>query len=198
MTPAPPRQPWDDEAIDRVLRSALSVDPSPAFRARVRARLVDEPMPVAGRGARVWWGGAVAAASVLLAAVLGMPRGEQPPVAPPRAPVDVTQSLSSPGLAAGRTATLVPPPSTSPSPAAEALPVTTARAVGSRREAVRANRAVGARFDPRDREAFAWFLSLSGTGLLPEPASLASVSADQDLIVSPIVIPAIDVAPLDA
>jgi hypothetical protein len=47
------------DALDRELAAALSVEPSPEFRARVRARIVAEPAP---SSSWQWWGLAVAGA----------------------------------------------------------------------------------------------------------------------------------------
>lgn len=56
---------WDDERIDRLLVEALSVEPSPDLRARVRARVADQS---AGRIRPAWpwlWAGAAAAVAGL-------------------------------------------------------------------------------------------------------------------------------------
>lgn len=70
------------DPLDRELASLLSVDPSPAFRARVRARIAGEPLP------RPWYlqwravaAGAAAVAFVAGVAIVG--------VAPTRAPTPV-------------------------------------------------------------------------------------------------------------
>ena len=81
-----------DAALDRELQSLLDVDPSPAFVARVRAQIADEPQRSA------WWpptfvlgGLAVAAALVIAVAVLrNVPRGT-----PGEAPLLASRALAS-------------------------------------------------------------------------------------------------------
>lgn len=64
-----------DADLDRALGAALAVDPSPAFLARVRTRLSEEPDPRAwALPFPVWFAGsAVVAAAVLLAVVVMRP-----------------------------------------------------------------------------------------------------------------------------
>lgn len=189
MTPDPQTQRWDDEAIDRALASSLSVEPSPAFRARVAARVATEPRPASAHWWLVWSGAAAAAALLAFMAVMS---GHREPAQP------TSRSVAQGSASASRGATVETPdaPADVQTPAARLsrrapLP---ARRAGSRPSV---DRAGAARFDPREREAFARFLSFTTTGLLPEPAPLAHVPAELDVLVSPIVIPAIDVAPID-
>ena len=59
-----------DDPLDREIRRLLAVDPSPAFEARVRARVSAEPATNAWRAGRLWMAfGAAAAALVLAVAV---------------------------------------------------------------------------------------------------------------------------------
>jgi hypothetical protein len=61
-------EPLTDAALDREIESALAVDPSPEFLARVRGRIAQEPAPVGW-----WWGWKLAAAgSVAVAGVVAM------------------------------------------------------------------------------------------------------------------------------
>jgi hypothetical protein len=114
-----------DEALDRDLAAALSVDPSPQFVARVRTRIAAEPAPsslwrwrmVASTGAAV----AIAAAVVIVAVrpagappAVVLPAGHDlvllappmvapvvPPAAVPAAPVPRTAPRVAPPPAAG-------------------------------------------------------------------------------------------------
>jgi len=71
------------DPLDRELASLLSVDPSPEFRARVRARIAGEPLP------RPWYlqwraaAGAAAAAFVAGVAIVGVAPIRTPPPAVP-------------------------------------------------------------------------------------------------------------------
>jgi len=67
MTPGEDRV--DDTALDRELESLLSAEPSPAFQARIRARVASETVSGAGAG---WWSWAAwpAAAAVVAGVVL--------------------------------------------------------------------------------------------------------------------------------
>jgi hypothetical protein len=56
-----------DDAVDQRLRSALSVDPSPDFLARVRARIANEPEPLHWNWRGLFAiGGAIAVAAVVI------------------------------------------------------------------------------------------------------------------------------------
>ena len=68
---APPARGGDDP-LEREIRRLLAVDPSPAFEARVRARVAAEPAPNAWRAGRLRMvlGAAAATAAVVLAVVV--------------------------------------------------------------------------------------------------------------------------------
>jgi hypothetical protein len=89
------------DEIDRELASALSIEPSPEFRARVRARVASEPAP------RSWYllwrvvGVGVAAVAVVMALVLGRldPAGDTRSASRPvteRSPLPSTVLTASP------------------------------------------------------------------------------------------------------
>ena len=58
-----------DDPLDREIRRLLAVDPSPAFEARVRARVAGEPPPGAWSAGRLWTAFGAAAALALAVAV---------------------------------------------------------------------------------------------------------------------------------
>jgi hypothetical protein len=60
-----------DDVLDRELQAALAVQPSPAFVARVRARVANEQMGAGWAGSWIWASLAVAAATLVGVAVLG-------------------------------------------------------------------------------------------------------------------------------
>ena len=60
-------RPLNEDAIDRVLREALDVSPSPEFLARVRMRIANDPAP---RSAWTTWMPAMVGAAVIAAAVM--------------------------------------------------------------------------------------------------------------------------------
>ena len=62
-----------DDPLDREIRRLLAVDPSPAFEARVRARVAAEPAPNAWRAGRLWMAFGAATAALVLAAALFRP-----------------------------------------------------------------------------------------------------------------------------
>ena len=70
-----------DEALDRDLRAALDVAPSPEFVARVRARVAGE-IRQAGWPARWYWMAGAAAASVTVAVIAGTMLGTATPGLP--------------------------------------------------------------------------------------------------------------------
>jgi len=73
-----------DAALDRELQSILAVDPSPAFDARVRARIASEPRRSTSWTPAWIFAGAAAAAAIVAIAVL----------APGRVPPDRAPALS--------------------------------------------------------------------------------------------------------
>ena len=62
------------DTLDRELAAALSVDPSPEFVARVRARVADEPAPSSWRIPRMVTAGVALAAVVAPEAAAAVPR----------------------------------------------------------------------------------------------------------------------------
>jgi hypothetical protein len=194
MTPQP-RQPWDDEALDRALRAALTVDPAPEFRARVIERIAREPVP-ASRTSFAFWSSAAAAVAAGIAWVVlsgadlehardrrdvtGPPLGEQIASGPQSSAAPVI-----PDAPTARRPTSPRRPSRPPSTLPSAVPHSTAMAPD-------ADRTV--QFDPRERDAFAWFLSLSRAGELPRPDSLAPVALEPGVVVFPIEIAAIEIS----
>ncbi len=193
MTPHP-RQSWDDEALDRALGAALSVDPSPEFRARVIERIAREPVP-ADRPSWAFWSTAAAAVAAGIAWVVlsgadvehardrrdaaGSPLVEQIASGP--------QSPATPVIPEAPTArrpTSPPRPTRPPSTLPSAVAHSTAMAADGDRTV---------QFDPRERDAFAWFLSLSRAGDLPRPESLTPVALEPGVVVFPIEIAAIEI-----
>ena len=73
-----PTPPGGDARLDRDIRRLLAVDPSPAFEARVRARVAAEPPPGAWEARRLWMGFGAAAATAALVLVVAVPRLEPP------------------------------------------------------------------------------------------------------------------------
>lgn len=103
--------PLDETALDREVRQMLSAEPSPDFVARVRMRIASEPAPAAWR--LRWWPlavGSAAAAAIVLAAVLVIPRS---------AGVDVASESH---VRAGDILLVAPAPAPPPSLAVSALP----------------------------------------------------------------------------
>jgi len=99
------------DQIDRDLAALLSVEPSPEFRARVRARIAAEPAP------RFWslrWPAAAAAAmavALVVGFVVGLPRVADNVRAP--GPIAVDQS-SHPASAVAQSRSVVAQPSPAP------------------------------------------------------------------------------------
>ena len=67
-----------DDPLDREIRRLLDVDPSPAFQARVRARVAGEPAPNAWRAGRLWMAFGTATATAALVLVVAVSRLEPP------------------------------------------------------------------------------------------------------------------------
>jgi hypothetical protein len=184
MTDGSPDDGWDDAGLDRLIAHAVLVEPSPEFRARVAARVRLEPPPRRQRG-WIAWAGAAAAAAVLAAVVFDGPDGpwtladrrpevratpDRPNVRPADAPVaDVRPAVSR----------------------GDALRAAPRRSPRARRSTVAD--ATTALFDPREREALAWLVTISLEGRMPAPQSLAPVLLADDPVVTPIEIPTIDV-----
>jgi protein TonB len=72
--------------IDREIERALAVDPSPEFLARVRARIANEPVPVAW-GSRPLVAAAGALVGVIVLVVAVSRSGQKPPALPEPLPV---------------------------------------------------------------------------------------------------------------
>ena len=87
-----------DDPLDREIRRLLAVDPSPAFDARVRARVAAEPATNAWRGGRLWMAFGAATAALVLAVVVFRP---EPPA----------DTGAGSGLGAARAGSTAPPPS---------------------------------------------------------------------------------------
>ena len=73
-----PDDPLNDAALDRQLRRALAVDPSPEFVARVRTRVANEPARTPWRASWMFAIGAVAAIVVAAIVVQWANRGLSP------------------------------------------------------------------------------------------------------------------------
>ena len=74
----PPTLHGSDGPLDREIRRLLAVDPSPAFEARVRARVAAEPARNAWRAGRLWMAFGTAAATAALVLVVAVSRLEPP------------------------------------------------------------------------------------------------------------------------
>jgi hypothetical protein len=190
MTHQPNRQAWDDDRIDRVLRQAVSVDPSPALRARVRARVAAEPAP-STRSFGLWTAMAAGAAgaAIMLAAIAGRgwnaPGTTLLPIAARWGAVAVVPYPASIQPAAIELPMAVPPIASTPR-ARQALVLTSAAS---------ASRAAP-QFAPGDRAAFALLLAFSRSGRLLPPESLPPVNHDLDVVVPAIEFTAIDIPAL--
>jgi len=162
-----------DDELDRLLEAALSVSPSPTFRARVAARVAEEPMPGRGRTPLIWPAMAAATAfTITLILVTGPPgdearRAPQPPIAG-----SASWIVSSPPASIER------------------------RAPAQRRSADSiAPRRVAARFDHREQEAFAWLVTRAKAGDLA-PWGIEIEGVELEPVVSPLAIPPLDVIPI--
>lgn len=242
MSAPRPHEPWDEEQIDRVLREALDVAPSPDFRARVAARVALEPVPHR-RTPWVWWSGAAAALAAGMAwAVMngvfvpGQPLRLDTPAAvvAEHAPVEPASSELATVASADRVVTAdthdraasgeASPPAgvrgavpsgnfSANTSVRAALPSTdegeahrrstTARVVDGGEVEAGLNVRTAAVFDPHEREAFQWFLSLNRAGSIPLPSSLSPVVLEPDAVaaladtIEPIEIEAIEIPSLD-
>lgn len=178
---------WDEE-LDRELREALSVTPSPSFRSRVRERLDTEPVPSRFRGMLSMG----AAAAVIAAIVAGGAMSSR-----------WWSAQSAPALLASRTglATAAPYPATvatrSHIDIASSLhrPVTRSAQAGSPAERSPRGRIVTAKFAPEDRTAFRLFVVLARNGALPVPESLPIADPGSDTL-SAIEVPPIEIPPV--
>ena len=193
MTPQP-RQPWDDEALDRALGAALRVDPSPEFRARVIARIAREPVP-ASRASWAFWSTAAAAvaAGIAWVVVSGVDveraRDRRDVAGPPL----VEQIASGPPSPAAPVIPDAPTVRRPTSPRRPMRPLSTLPSAVPHSSAMAVDLDRTVQFDARERDAFAWFLSLSRAGELPRPDSLTPVALEPGVVVSPIEIAAIEI-----
>jgi len=64
----------NDPSLDREIESLLTVEPSPEFVARVRARVADEPEP--GRWRTAWLFALAGAVAVVIGALVVWPSNE--------------------------------------------------------------------------------------------------------------------------
>lgn len=187
------RDDGDDDRLDRTLRAALTIEPSPAFRARVRARIGSEPVPATGRSLTLSWTGAGAAAAIamfLLVASIATQwkpqdsRQSGPPAVPQMRTAVALFSYPNAVAQSGRS-----PSSINRAATARAIPqqpVTIASAVAD------------AQFAPRDREAFALLFALSRTGNLPLIEAVPIVTQDQQVAIPAIQVPLIVIPTLEA
>ena len=133
-----------DDPLDREIRRLLDVDPSPAFQARVRARVAGEPAPNAWRAGRLWMAFGTATATAALVLVVAVSRLEPPADsgAEPAGAVAGTGDVAPPssGAAARRGAdgldsdlspAVTAEPDTAPGPAAAGAPASELRGAAS-------------------------------------------------------------------
>jgi hypothetical protein len=172
---------WDDE-LDRQLREALSVDPSPDFRSRVRARL--DAQPVSSPFGGIVFIAAAAAAAAGIAVTVTMSSGWW-------------TAQSAPARLASRPALLAAAPYVAPVASRTIEGATPSRGRGT--DAVQSTtvagsavpgRLVTARFAPEERAAFHLFVGLARTGRFPFPESLPLADGGETL-------PAIEVPPIE-
>lgn len=184
MTERHTPHPWE-EALDRQLREALAVDPSPEFRSKVRTRLDEEPVPSRLRGMASILAAAAAIAVVVMAGAIGGRWWNAEP-----APLRVASRATTPAAA----------------PYAASIVPRTVEATPDRRQAaaVRAGSAadavperVSAQFAPEERDAFRLFVRLARSGTLPVPEALPLAGAGVDTLPA-IYIPPIEIPPVIA
>lgn len=173
---------WDEE-LDRQLRDALSVAPSPAFRSRVRARLDAEAVPSPFGGMVSMMAAAAAIAVVVVAGTMSS-RWWNLQSAP-------SQLASRPGVfaavpyaapIASRTAAVVTVPF-----GREEVTVRSGNVI----DGASPERIVTAQFAPEERAAFRLFVRLARTGELPVPESLPFAGDGGDTL------PAIEIPPIE-
>ena len=137
----------DDDSLNRDIESALNVDPSSEFVARVRTRIGSEPEPRRWRLA--WMMAPIGAISVAMLAVLGIMRFESEPVAP-------SQVATPP---------VVPAPAPPPEAAARTEQVSNAPVRRSRLESTRGNESTPAGpqvlIAPEERLAFEYVVAMT-------------------------------------
>ncbi len=153
--------PLTDSALDRELESALSIEPSPEFLARARARLAAEPEPspwrlaVHGWAVEPLWGVAIVgiALAVVVPQMIPGDRGTPPAKVAQVFPPAVVETRAAP-------------------PAAPAIPMRQRRA-GRAAEAVHTVplQLSPVMFAAEDRQAFDLFVVAAGEGRVPEEAA---------------------------
>lgn len=181
----------NDDRIDAMLRGAMAVEPSPALRARVRARIADER-----QAPRWWWMGrrpaAIGAVALTLTVAVG---GWQRWIreAPPAAMTASNLASRPVALASDMLAPSIEMPD-GVSPHRSSLPSSRAMREGRPVDMSRAE----PEFDPRDRLAFERFLAWSRSAMLSDFTSLPLATENETRDVEAIEIPAIEVLPLEA
>jgi hypothetical protein len=160
-----------DEELDRLLEVALSVTPSPSFRARVGARIAEEPPLRIDRRWLLWPSMAAAAASALAIAAIVLPGSDGVP------------GVRRPVLAGIRAWHV----------SANAAPIEDAHPFVSSASPER--RGITIRFDRREREAFAGLLARPVSGEL-DPAEGVATEAVVETAVEAIVLP-LEIRPLE-
>lgn len=170
---------WD-ETLDRRLRDALAVEPSIAFRSKVRARLDAEPIP--SRFAGTVTSLAAAAATIAVVVLAGTIGGRWWNAEPA-----LLRVMSPPGAAAVPFAAPVAPRTvgvvTGPDGGRVAVRATTVAADASEVPMV-------AQFAPEERAAFGLFVRLARAGALPVPELLPLANGADAL-------PAIEIPPIE-
>jgi hypothetical protein len=172
------RSSWDDARLDRALREALALEPSPALQARVRARIASEPAPSSGLYA-AWMPMAACAVVAMIVGVSIAGRWTLDPVMPP----PLAGVRPAVGLATlPRAAAAVP---------AVIVSSAVARSADVRLDAWRDATADGAvQFAAGDRAAFNLLLRFSRSGRLPTLDLQPAASHDAE-------VPAIEFTAID-
>jgi hypothetical protein len=157
------------DPLDRELASLLSVEPSPEFRARVRARVASEPSP---RSWYLQWRAVSAgAATIAVAVAIVLGRADRPEKAPPL-----------PSTALGALPVVIPAPHLA----------ATAMSRPSRR---REPEVVVAPGELRGLRQLAVLVREGRTQFVfPDDASAASREPVQDIVIAPIAIAPLDIA----
>ncbi|HEY7169571.1 MAG TPA: hypothetical protein VH417_01920 [Vicinamibacterales bacterium] len=96
----------DSEAVERTLRAALRVEPSPEFVARVRTRIAEEPVP---GGWTLRWITALAAAAAVILAIAFVASRSARPQAPGVARTSLPPVTAAPGPAMPSEPSRTPP-----------------------------------------------------------------------------------------
>lgn len=180
MIERPTPESWDDE-LDRQLREALAVDPSPDFRSRVRARL--DAKPVSSPFGGILSMAAAAAAIVGIAVAGTMSSGWWSAQSTPAPLASRPALLAAASYVAPVNSRTIDVPA---SPGRRGTDAVAPRANGS---AV-PRQIVTARFAPEERAAFNLFVGLARTGQFPVPESLPLAGGGETL-------PAIEVPPIE-